>query len=152
EKLSFYPLAIKWVVGQLSLGRDINAAISDSTDSAGDIARFCFEHIFEGLIPEQEKLVLYALASQEAACTKAVLCHLSNLTLELVEMHLQNLSRASMVIMQHKPTETGTIETRYDLLPLTRSYVFSKLQAQPTLLRDIRARNYMVQHVVDEGD
>jgi LuxR family glucitol operon transcriptional activator len=152
EKLSFYPLAIKWVVGQLSLGRDINTAICDSAASTGDIARFCFEHIFDRLVPEQEKLILYALASQDLACTKAVLCHLSNQPLELVEAGLQNLSRASLVVVQHKPTDTGTVETRYDLLPLTRSYVFSKLQAQDLLLRDIRARIDMVQHVVDEGD
>jgi hypothetical protein len=152
EKVACYPLAIKWVICQVSLGRDINSAIRDSTASTGDVARFCFDYIFEELVPSQEKQILYALSTQDQAATKAALCHLSNLTMDLVEAALQDLTGASLVIVQHKAADAGTIETRYDMLPLTRSYVFSKVQLKGELLREIRRRMEMVRHVIAEGD
>src|SRR6202023_3200329 len=109
------------------LGKDVNAVIVDSASATGDIARFCFDHIFDNFLLQNEKLVLYALSSQDQPLSKGVLSHLTELPVDSVEVSIQNLVRASFIIAQHKPDHSGAIITSYELLGLTKSYSYSKL-------------------------
>ncbi|OFZ55449.1 MAG: hypothetical protein A3D92_19130 [Bacteroidetes bacterium RIFCSPHIGHO2_02_FULL_44_7] len=76
DRMSRYPLAIKWVVGQVALGKDLNVAVGELTSSSGDVARFCFEHIFESLLDHNAKMVLYSLAAYDRTLTRGILTHL----------------------------------------------------------------------------
>ena len=46
QRMSSYPLAIKWVVGQVALGKDIDRLVDSLASISGDIAHFCFDHIY----------------------------------------------------------------------------------------------------------
>ena len=152
DKMSRYPLAIKWVIGQVALGKDINIAIGDLTSSTGDVAKFCFEHIFDSLLNEEARTVLYALAANDKPITRGVLSHVSNLSPENLDIALRSLTIASLVIPAHNKSADGTIETRYELLPLTRNYIQSKLKSHPEIHRDIKNRTEMVQSLIEEAD
>jgi len=116
DKMFRYPLSIKWVVGQIALGHDINLVIGDLTSSKGDIVKFCFEHIFENFIDQDSKMVLYSLAASETFLTRGVLSHVSNLSSNRLESALRNLTIGSLVIPNQIKTSDSIIETRYVLL------------------------------------
>jgi hypothetical protein len=134
EKLHRYPLAIKWTVGQVSLGKDLNSVIAESASATGDIARFCFEHIFDNFVAPEEKRILYVLSTRDFGAPKGVISHLSGLSVESVESAIQRLVTACLIVPQHKADDSGLITDSYGLLPLTRAYTFSKLQSEPVVL------------------
>lgn len=151
ERLHRYPLAIKWAIGQISLGKELNTVIAESASASGDIARFCFEHIFDKFVAPDEKRILYVLATQDHPATKGVISHLSGLSVDAVESSIQRLVTASLVVSQHRADESGLITASYGLLSLTRAYAYSKLQAEPDVLADIRRRMDQVQATLDLG-
>jgi len=152
DKMFRYPLSIKWVVGQIALGHDINLVIGDLTSSKGDIVKFCFEHIFENFIDQDSKMVLYSLAASETFLTRGVLSHVSNLSSNRLESALRNLTIGSLVIPNQIKTSDSIIETRYVLLYLTRNYIQSKLKSHHEIHRDITGRIEMVQNLVEEAE
>jgi LuxR family glucitol operon transcriptional activator len=111
DRMSRYPLAIKWVVGQVALGKDIDLAIADLTSSTGDVAKFCFEHIFDSLLNESSRTVLYALAAYELPLVRGVLSHISDLSAEQLDDALRDLTIASFVTPNHDKKDDGSIET-----------------------------------------
>ena len=70
DRMFRYPLAIKWVVGQVALGKYPDVAIGNLTSSEGDVAKFCFEHIFNDLLSENGRMTLYALAAYDRPLDK----------------------------------------------------------------------------------
>lgn len=152
DKMSRYPLAIKWVVGQVSLGKDIDLAIGGLTESSGDVPRFCFEHIFEALLNEHARMVLFVLASHEKPITMGILSHISNLSAEDLETSLRELTIASLVIPGQHQSSDEIIETKYEVLPLTRNYIYSRLQSRPDVNKFISSRMEMVQSLMEEAD
>jgi tetratricopeptide (TPR) repeat protein len=152
DKMSRYPLAIKWVVGQVSLGKDIDLAVGGLTESSGDVARFCFEHIFESLLDEHARMVLFVLASHEKPISIGILSHISHLAKEDLETSLRELTIASLVIPSQHRSSDQIIETRYELLPLTRDYIYSRLQSRPDVNKFISSRMEMVQSLIEEAD
>ena len=151
EKLHRYPLAIKWTVGQVSLGKDLNRVIAESASATGDIARFCFEHIFDKFVAPEEKRILYVLSTRDHPATQGVISHLSGLSVEGVESAIQRLVRASLIVPQNRADDNGMITASYGLLSLTRAYTYSRLQSEPNVLADIRQRMAQVQDTFDAG-
>lgn len=147
-----YPLAIKWVVGQVALGRDVSGAIEALTSSTGDVAKFCFEHIFNNHLEDDSKMVLYALASNDKPLVRGVLSHVSDLPPEQLDNALRNLTIASLIIPNQIKSKDDTIETKYELLPLTRNYIQSKLQLHKEIHRTIKIRTEMVHNLIEEAD
>ena len=119
NRMARYPLAIKWVVGQIALGQDINVALGGLTSSSGDVARFCFEHIFDRLLDDQAKTVMFALAAVDHAVTRGVLAHLSNLQVEELDEAIRDLMLASLILTAQEKRPDGSLETRYELIRLT---------------------------------
>jgi len=151
DKMSRYPLAIKWVVGQVALGKDVDTAIYDLTLPAGDVVRFCFEHIFDRFLKDDARLILYSLAAYDKPLGRGVLSHISNLPAEQLESALKDLTIASLIIPTQVKSSDESIETRYDLLPLTRKYVHAKLQSIPERSREIRNRVERVGDLIEEA-
>ncbi|MDD5242834.1 MAG: NB-ARC domain-containing protein [Syntrophorhabdaceae bacterium] len=152
NKISRYPLAIKWVVGQVAIGKDINMAIGDLTSSKGDVARFCFENIFDKLLDNNARMVLYALAVNDKPLLRGVLSHVSNLAPEELDNALRDLTIASLVVPNQIKSSDDTIETRYELLHLTKNYIQSKLKSNPEIHRGIMNRTEMVQNLIEEAE
>lgn len=152
NKMSRYPLAIKWVIGQVAVGKDIDSAIGGLTESSGDVAKFCFEHIFNNLLTEDAKLVLYALAANQKPLVRGVLSHLTNLPPDRLDKSLKDLTKASLIIPTQRKTVENTLETKYELLPLTCNFIQSKLQSHSDIHREIKRRTEMVQNLIEEAD
>ncbi len=152
DRMSRYPLAIKWVVGQVALGKAIDLALGDLTSSTGDVARFCFSHVFDCLLTEESRLVLFALAAYDEPLVRGVLAHVTNLNPEALEAALRELTIASLLIPTQQAKPDGTLETRYELLPLTCDYIHSRLQARPVIFEGIRSRIQMVRDLIEEAD
>ena len=133
--MSRYPLAIKWILGQVALGRDINAAMGALTSSTGDVAKFCFEHIFESFLNENARLVLYSLALYDKPLTRGIINHVANLEQSTLDHAIQDLTIASLIVPSQVKSNDEMIETRYELIPLTTNYIRAKLTTQPSIER-----------------
>jgi LuxR family transcriptional regulator, glucitol operon activator len=151
QRMDCYPLAIKWVIGQVALGQDIASVVHLVASPTADLTHFCFDAIFANYLDESDKRVLYSLAVDDRAMTKASLCHLSNFAPDSLSVILQKLTVASLVVSAVITNDRGELETRYELLPLTRRYVYAKLQEHPELHRQIRQRVGVVQNMLEEA-
>ncbi len=151
RRMSAYPLAIKWVVGQVALGMDIERLVSSLASTSGDIARFCFEHIYENVLSPEAKTVLCSLAANDGPLTRGVLTHVSGLLSDNLDRALRDLALASLVVPQQEKGKDSSIVTKYSLLPLTLGYLRVKLQSQPELWRTIRDRIAVVSNRMEEA-
>jgi len=151
ERMSRYPLAIKWVIGQVALGKDIEQLVDSLTCTSADITRFCFQHIFDKLLSDNSRMILYCLAASDVPLTRGVLTHVSGLQTEELDKALRALSLASLVIPENKKSDDETIVTSYALLPLTLGYLKTKLQSQPDLSRTIKARAEATRNSAEEA-
>jgi len=151
ERMSMYPLAIKWVVGQIALGRDIEGLLQQLVQTTSDVARFCFDHIFERCLTKQAKAVLSALASTDRAITRGVLDHVTELGSATLDDALQELTLASLVVIEQEKSAEGPVITRFSLLPLTWGYVKGRLQEDPELAREIQRRMDSITSLVEQS-
>ena len=142
--MSMYPLAIKWVVGQVALGKDINLIVNDLVLSSGDIARFCFEHIYDNLLTDNSRMVLCCLASSDEPLTRGVLTHVSDLQPDDLDDALRDLSLASLVIQEHENDGDNSIITNYSVLPLTLGYLRAKSKSNLELWRSIQTKMQLI--------
>lgn len=152
ERMSRYPLAIKWVIGQVALGKDINLAMGNLTSSTGDVARFCFDHIFKNLLSEEPRNVLYALAANETPLSRGILSHITNMPADQLDEAIRKLTIASLVIPTQLKSDYSGIETRYELLPLTRNYIFAQLQTHPRVYSEIKSRMHQIENLLEEAE
>lgn len=72
KRVACYPLAIKWVIGNVAIGKDINDVVRAINETTSDISRFCFEQIF-GALSENAKKVLCTLSVFDQAPSAGVL-------------------------------------------------------------------------------
>lgn len=152
RKTCSFPLAMKWAIGQVVIGRDINTVTAELAAPESQIAVFTFDTIYSKHLDDADRVVLSALSTDDAAMTKGVLCHLANFTPVAVDRILLKLTQASLVIPTISKTARGDLETRYELLSLTREYIFSKLQADTVLYARIKERISVVQHMLTEAN
>lgn len=150
-KMSSYPLAIKWVVGQVAVGKDINLVLQHLTSPTGDVAKFCFEYIFERLLNDSERLILYSLAFYDVPLVRGVLTHLTNLSVEELDDSIRELNIASLVIPKLVAAK-NVIETKYELLPLTRNFIQAKLRANNDLFLEIKKRSSLIDNLLEEAE
>lgn len=151
-RMACYPLAIKWIVGQVSLGKDIENALGELTSSSGDVVKFCFDHIFNNMLCDDDRMLLYCISMYEKELSRGVLSHLSNLSSDRLEQSLRKLTIASLITPKQIRTESNLIESRYDLLPLTKNYIRSRTTEDSRIYGEIRARREQVQNLVEEAD
>ena len=152
DRMARYPLAIKWVVGQVALGKDIEVALSELVSPVGDVARFSFEKIFQSMLSNNAKLVLFALASYDRPLTRGILSHVANLAPDDLDTALRQLTIASLVIPSQVRTPDARIETQYDLLSLTRNFIRSKLMETPDIRTTLQARIQALRSLIEESE
>lgn len=152
NKVYRYPLAIKWVLGQVAIGKDINAIIDGINESSSDISKFCFEQIYQNLT-SQSKLILCALSFFDKGVTKGILKYISNLNEGEFEDSVRDLVLVSLIIPDQSINyENNEIKTLFSLLPLTRGYVKVQLDLNSDLKRIIQDRILTVENTVEEAN
>jgi tetratricopeptide (TPR) repeat protein len=152
SRMSRYPLAIKWVLGQVALGKDINKTLQDLISPEGDVAKFCFEKIFSAHLDEHCQKVLFTLAASNRALPRGVISHISGLQEDVLDQAIKTLTVASLILpVIHSPS-ADAIKTDYELLPLTKQYVRSKLNADPELARAIQQKINQVESLIESAE
>lgn len=142
SKVSYYPLAIKWVIGQVAKGRDINKIIESIHTSDSDISKFCYEQIF-GLLSEPCKKVLYTLSLLDTPPTASILQYVVEFEDQQFEDIINELILVSLVIPEHFQDTNKEITTKYVLLPLTKGY--TRIQ----LSKNVELREYLNNRIND---
>lgn len=130
EKVSFYPLAIKWVVGQVARGKDINKIIDNINTTESDISKFCFNEIYNSLNENSQKILL-TLSLVEKIPTATVLQYVVELNEQEFEDSVEELILSSLVIPEQYQNSSNEISTKYSLLPLTKSFI--RIQASKNI-------------------
>lgn len=151
NKVYCYPLAIKWVLGQVAIGKDINGIIDNINESTSDISMFCFEQIYKGLT-EEAKLILCTLSFFEDSVAKGIIKYICNIDEVIFEDSISDLVLLSLIIPEQKLNkENREINTAYSLLPLTRGYVRVQLDLDTNLKRVIQERVMTVENTMEEA-
>lgn len=149
-KVSYYPLAIKWVIGQVARGKDINAVIDTIHNDESDISKFCFEQIFDS-ISDKCKRVLYTVSLMESAPTRSILQHISELDEKEFEDAIEELILVSLIIPEQFQDESKEIGTKYNLLPLTKGYTRLQLNKNIDLRECLKSRIIEIESTVSES-
>ena len=152
KKVYCYPLAIKWVLGQAALGKDIMCVIDGINEQSSDISKFCFDQVFSELSLEA-KSILYALCLDNEAVPKGVLKYISNLDDISFEDCIHDLLIVSLILPEQKVNkQNGEINSYYSLLPLTRGYVKVELDKNRDIKSKLQERMVTVETTLEEAE
>lgn len=152
KKVYNYPLAIKWVLGQAALGKDILSIVDSINERSSDISKFCFEQVFSELSTES-KCILYALCLNNEAVPKGVLKYISNLDDVTFEDCIQDLLIVSLLLPEQRVNkQNGEINSYYSLLPLTRGYVKVELDKNKDIKTQLQDRMVTVETTLEEAE
>src|SRR5690606_22258773 len=146
-KVSFYPLAIKWVIGQVARGKTINAVIDAIHTSDSDISKFCYEQIFSTL-SDDCKRILYTLSLLDASPNSSVLEYVVELDEQAFDDGSEELIRVSLVIHEQFQNEKKEISTRYSLLTLTKGYTRIQLNKNIDLREHLKNKINQVESTI----
>ena len=148
-RVSNYPLAIKWLIGRVTLGVDIDVAVENVHDAEKDVAAFCFMEVYSNL-SSAARMIVAGLSRSDGAQTPGVLKYVTGLSQPDFEDGIRELLLVSLVLPeQYKEGER--VLTRYGLLSLTRQYVNSQLDKQPSIRVDIDDRFRTVETTTEEA-
>lgn len=151
NKVACYPLAIKWVIGQIAIGKDINEVIGKISETTSDISKFSFEQVFNSLSPTAKK-ILCTLSVLDDAPSAGVLNYVVDTDKDDFEDSLQELILVSLVVPETYKNEQNELSNRFTLLSLTRGYVRQQLDNSPNLKREIATRIDKVQATIEEAE
>jgi len=131
KRVKCYPLLIKWSIGQVCLGKDIDEAFSQIFAGDSEIARFSFNDVFS-LLSKNSKILLFSMIVYgEKPISKHVLMHLANLNDDQFDNCIKELVMTSFVYSE-STEEEGVIVTKYSMLSLTGGFVEDKLDENET--------------------
>lgn len=150
SKVSYYPLAIKWVLGQVARGKEINKIISNIHTDESDVSKFCFEQIFNSLSESCIK-ILFTIASMDTPPTKSILQHITQLEENTFEDTVEELILVSLLIPEQYQNESKEIVTNYTLLPLTKGFIRLQLNKNLELKEKLNHRIIEVESTVSES-
>lgn len=131
KRVRCYPLLIKWSIGQVCLGKDIDEAFSQIFAGDSEIARFSFNDVFS-LLSKNSKILLFSMIVYgDKPVSKHGLMHLANLNDDQFDDCIKELIMTSFVYSE-SAEENGVIVTKYSMLALTRGFVDDKLDENET--------------------
>ena len=149
KKVKNYPLLIKWSVGKVCLGMDINQAFSEIYSGKSEIAEFAFNDVFE-LITDDARLCLYSMiVFGDKPVSKHMLIHLTSMDVDKIEDALRELIICSFVYPEVSSSEDG-LTTEYSMLSLTRGFIAGKLDADQMLLNMLQTKYYELSVQVEQ--
>jgi len=70
QRMDCYPLAIKWVVGQVALGQDIASVVHLVASPTGDLTHFCFDAIWVWLLWNDAQPYIKSVVYGHSACLR----------------------------------------------------------------------------------
>ncbi|HOR03530.1 MAG TPA: NB-ARC domain-containing protein [Candidatus Syntrophosphaera sp.] len=150
-QLCCYPLAIKWVIGKIALGHDINEVISSIKETTSDISLFCFEEIYKDL-SSQAKTILCSISCLDDLPSAGVLKYVADLSQDDFEDGIQELVLVSLIIPDQVTNDRGGVDRHFSLLSLTKGYVRNQLDKDINLKRIIGGRLKQVETHIEDAE
>jgi LuxR family transcriptional regulator, glucitol operon activator len=139
KSVSSYPLLIKWSIGKICLGMDINKAFTEIHVGNSEISQFVFNDIF-GLLSDTSKKCLYSMiVFGEKGISRHLIQHMTNLNEDIIDDSLEELIVCSFIYPETKD-ENGVVKTYYQMLLLTRGFVQNKLDNEKVLQRELHSK------------
>lgn len=149
RRVRCYPLLIKWAIGQVGLGKEIERAFSQIFSGESEIAKFAFDDIFKMLSPNAVTLLYCMIIYGDKPISKSILAHLAKLGDEQTEEAIKELTLASFVFPQIRVVEQGMM-TEYTMLELTRGFIEDKLDEDESLRQVLSTRLYHLTEQITE--
>lgn len=150
-KLACYPLVIKWVIGQVAVGRDINEVVKAIETCQTDITKFCFENVYSGL-DENSKRILMTLSTFEKPLQRGILEYISGVKDETFVDAINQLIIASLVVPEHTPTDDGLVTTKYSLVSLTKSFAKNQLDREPLFKKEVFTKLQSIEYQLEQAE
>jgi tetratricopeptide (TPR) repeat protein len=150
SRVRYYPLLIKWSIGQVILGKSIAEAFSEILAGDSEIAKFTFNDVFS-LLSNNAKRILYSMVIHgEEATSKTILQHLANITNDEFEDAIKELIVTSFVFSEIRDSKESGLTTEYSMLKLTRGFIESKLDENNSIKQELLTRQYhLTQQLTD---
>lgn len=135
-----YPLAIKWVLGQLAAGRPMETVLAQLANPAGDLIQFCFRALYEEALTDTARHVLQLLSLCEHGLPAGTIAYSLDSDREPIEDALALLQRTSLVLHNAATGSGSALESVYSLGHLTRKFVRATADPLPEGLSQARVR------------
>jgi len=150
KRVSCFPLAVKWVLGQVALGADISAVTDRVNSASSEVSRFCFGQVYSS-ISSSAKRILGALSCFDDPPTAGVLMYVAEVRPDEFDAGVQELALASLVIPDHCVGDANQVVTRYVILTLTRSFVMQSLDDEPSFRDEVQSRLVTCRSNIEEA-
>ncbi|WP_171017436.1 SIR2 family protein [Aliarcobacter thereius] len=134
-----YPLLIKWSIGKICLGMDIDKAFNEIYSGESEISQFVFNDIFN-LISENSKKCLFSMIILgDKPISKYLIQHVSNLNHNEIEDSIKELIITSFIYSEVKEEieEDESTNTYYSMLSLTRGFIKFQLDSKTVLKNEL---------------
>jgi len=149
KKVKYYPLLIKWSIGKVCLGMDLQSAFCEIHSGKSEIAEFAFNDVFERLT-DNSRICLYSMIIYgDKPITKPFLKHLANFDELEFDDAIRELIMAAFVYPESSSTQDGLVTT-YTMLSLTRGFIQYKLDEEPKQFHAIETRLYELSRQIQD--
>jgi tetratricopeptide (TPR) repeat protein len=121
------PLAIRWIVGWISMGHDVNWICSRVGKSDSPVLEFCFREIYQNLLSPSGREILCLLPIFDHDPSHDELRFVAKMSDEKFEQAIGELVMLSLLNRETKTDQSRIMKTYYSILPLTTSFAQAKL-------------------------
>ena len=137
KKVRSYPLLIKWSIGKICLGMDIDKAFNEIYSGESEISQFVFNDIFNLISAKSRKCLFSMIIFGEKPISKYLMQHLSSLNSDEMEDSIKELIITSFIFSEVVEVENELTSTYYSMLSLTRGFIKHKLDSKDLLKNEL---------------
>lgn len=151
KNVSSYPLLIKWSIGKICLGMDINQAFNKIYEGNSEISQFVFNDIFNLLSINSKKCLYSMVVFGDKGISKHLIQHLTSLSTNIVDDSIEELIITSFIYPEVKE-EKDSLKTYYQMLLLTRGFVQHKLDSEKILQRELHTKYCELSYQIESAE
>ncbi|MDJ0798439.1 MAG: NB-ARC domain-containing protein [Calothrix sp. MO_167.B12] len=137
------PIVIVYAIGRLANSRSFETVLHDLQSAEGDVAHFIFSQHAISLRGQATHKILMALAIFRDPPVRDALKAVAGLQTKSIftfQNALEHLQQISLVIQSRDDRYSQSKDSRYNILPITRSYIQAEIDADPDFENGARQR------------
>ena len=150
-KVKCYPLLIKWSIGKVCLGKDINEAFLEIYSGDSDISEFVFNDIYEMLSENSKKCLFAMIVLGDKPVSKHLIQHLTSLSNDNLEDSLKELTLTSFVFNEVFEVEKE-VHSYYSMLTLTRGFIRNKMDENKELRTELQQKYREISYQIEQTE
>lgn len=151
EKVKFYPLLVKWSIGKVCLGSDIQTAFNEIYSGDSDISEFVFNDIYEMLSEGAKKCLFSMIILGDKPVSRHLLQHLTSFDEDKLEAALKELILSSF-IFNEVIEESDVVISNYSMLTLTRGFIRNKLDINNEIKNELQTKHYELSFQIEQTE